>query len=168
MPTLRDGSQCYPEVNSGGDRPCGRAACFQSRGPLHVDALQPQTYAWPHPVPGEMLCTRGLHLSAGSCPNEAWISFKRFPSLGRMQNIRPLPVRPRNITPCFSVVCRRRLPGSAHGPPGGLLRPPAQLLPDPRQLRPEGRCGVPVLRAAPDVLAKAHSPHQPPMALFGV
>ncbi|XP_025738013.1 beta-parvin isoform X4 [Callorhinus ursinus] len=35
-------------------------------------------------------------------------------------------------------VCRWRLPGSAHGPSGGLLRPPAQLLPDPRQLRPEG------------------------------
>ncbi|XP_059537395.1 beta-parvin isoform X2 [Myotis daubentonii] len=35
-------------------------------------------------------------------------------------------------------VCRRRVPGSAHGPAGGLLRAPAQLLPDPRQLRPEG------------------------------
>ncbi|XP_044939665.1 beta-parvin isoform X3 [Mustela putorius furo] len=35
-------------------------------------------------------------------------------------------------------VCRWRLPGSAHGPSGGLLRPPAQLLPDARELRPEG------------------------------
>ena len=122
--TQRGGTQRYPQG--------------QWSGPPHLATLHVITYSLKCPF-----CTLALHLTAGSSSSTRDGFFFNSKALFlRLRGCRAFAdsVHSPEHDACSSVVCRRRVPGAAHGAPGRLLCTPAQLLPDPRQLRSEGTC----------------------------